>query len=153
MNHNRRSFLGLGSLVACGVALNASSLFGPAARVLPGGGALLAEDAVVLDFVRGYSSNFHVIVAPIVRGTAPISGGASLCGSSSRALHVLVEIADVDRLRAAFARPPAARIHAQGNTLSFALGDAEVSVENLLPELFAARMAAMAQPSADPVIS
>ena len=141
MIHNRRSFLGLGSLVACGVALDAASLLAASARVLPGGGMPCAEDAVVLDYVRSYSSNFHVIVAPV-------RGGASVSVSGPRTLHVLAEIADVDRLRDAFARPPFARIHAQGNTLRFTLGDAEVSVENLLPELFAARMAAMAPATA-----
>ena len=133
MKHNRRTFLGLGSLAACGVALNAPSLFKPAARVLPGGGAPVAEGAAVLDFVRGYSSNYHVIETPLHM-------------SGSRALHVLAEIADVSRLCDAFARMPAARIHAQGNTLRFTIADLEVSVENLVPELFAARMGAQALP-------
>ena len=139
MTYNRRSFIGLGSFVACGAALNVPALFAAAvSRVLPGGLPLLAGDEAVLAFVRGYSTNFRVVGATVL-GRIRTSG--------MRALHVIVEVKNADALQAVLTGAPFADIYADGNTLTFTLADVDVTIENLLPEVFAARLVAMGKRS------
>jgi hypothetical protein len=131
MKINRRSFVSSGSLVACGMALNATSLVAAVPRALPL--PLCANAAAVLVYVRSYSANFRVVAAP-----APGSEGGL------RKLHLLVEMADVSRWPATMAKARFAHIgastRAQGNTLSFAFNGLDVTIENLTPAVFAARL-------------
>jgi hypothetical protein len=129
MKINRRSFVSTGSLVACGMALNATSPVAAAPRTLP----LCANGEAVLDYVRSYSANFRVVEASTPAG----EGGL-------RKLHLLVKMPDVSRWPAAMARARFAHIgapaRAQGNTLTFAFKGLDVRIENLTPEVFAARL-------------
>ena len=133
MPTTRRSFIEIGSLAACGTALNAPSLRA-ATAALPGGLPLFENDQAVLAFVRTYSANFRIT-------------GASVLGrirtSGLRALHVLAETPDVARLKSALAAPPFQGIHATGTTLSFALPDVDATIENLPSAAFLARLIAM----------
>lgn len=137
---NRRTFIELGSLAACGAALNPPGLLATVPRALAGGLPLLAGDEAVLAFVRGYSGNLRVVGASVL---------GRLRTSGLRALDVIVEVADMDRLQAALAGIPFPDIFTQGNTLSFALADVDVTIENLVPDDFAARLAAMEKRAAN----
>jgi len=111
------------------MALNATSLVAAVPRPLPP----CANGEAVLDYVRSYSANFRVVEA-----SGPAGEGRP------RKLHLLVELADVSRWPAAMARARfahiGARTRAHGNTLSFAFGGLDVTIENLTPEVFAARL-------------
>lgn len=127
MTLDRRTFLRLGSLVACGTALNASPLVAAVSRALPLG----AEGEAVLTYVRSYSSDFRT-----VETAEPGAGG-------SRKLHLVAEVADLNHWPAAMARVPFTRVRASGNTLAFALDGLDVTIENLTPEIFSARLASL----------
>ncbi|MCX6982621.1 MAG: hypothetical protein NTV08_18000 [Verrucomicrobia bacterium] len=131
MTLNRRSFLGLGSLVACGTALNAPFLMAAAPRAAAGALPLCAGGKAVLEYVRSYSSNFRAVDAP----------GSDAGGR--RKLHLLAEVADVKRWPAAMARVPFTKVRAGGNTLAFAIEGLDVTIENLTPEVFGARLASL----------
>ena len=125
MTLDRRTFLGLGSLVACGTALNAQFLAAAVPRALP----LCAGGEAVLAYVRSYSANFRT-----VETVEPGAGG-------TRKLHFLAEVADLNHWPAAMARVPFAKVRAGGNTMAFALDGLDVTIENLTPEVFSARLA------------
>ena len=135
MKINRRSFVSTGSLVACGMALNATSLLAAVPRTLP----LCANGEAVLAYVRSYSANFRVVEASAPGGRSPEGG--------LQKLHLLVKLADVSRWPAAMSRARfahiGARTRAHGNTLSFAFKGLDVTIENLTPEVFAARLASL----------
>jgi hypothetical protein len=122
--------------VACGTALLPQSLLAaaPAGRPLRGGLPLRAGDNQALDFVRRYSSQLRVV-------------GASVLGrirtTGLRALHILAEVTDLDALQAALVSGAVGDLYADGNVISFTCGDVDATVENLLPDIFAARLASM----------
>ena len=138
MSFNRRNFLRLGSLIACGTAFGGPSLIAAVPRKLTGGLPLVDGDEAVLAFVRSYSGNFRII-------------GASVLGrirtSGLRALHIIAEVNDADRMVAVLAGAPFHGIYTENNTMTFALADVDVTIENLLPDVFAARLATMAKRS------
>ena len=138
MSFNRRNFLRLGSLIACGTAFGGPSLLAAAPRVITGGLPLVNGDEAVLAFVRSYSGNFRIV-------------GASVLGrirtSGLRALHIIAEVNAPDRIAAVLAGAPFRGIYTEQNTMTFALADVDVTIENLLPEVFAARLVTMAKRS------
>lgn len=127
MTLDRRTFLGLGSLVACGTALNAQFLAAAVSRAFP----LCAGGEAVLAYVRSYSANFRTVDAP-----EPGTQG-------SRKLHLLAEVADLNHWPAAMARVPFTKVRAGGNTLAFGIEGLDVTIENLTPEVFRARLASL----------
>ena len=131
MTFDRRSFLGLGSLLACGTVLNAPFLMAAVPRAVSGTLPLCAEGVAVLEYVRSYSANFRA-----VETSEPRTHG-------SRKLHLVAEVADLDHWPSAMARAPVTHIRAGGNTLAFALNGVEVTIENLTPEIFAERLATL----------
>jgi hypothetical protein len=138
MSFNRRNFLRLGSLIACGTAIGGPSLIAAAPRVLSAGLPLVPGDETVLAFVRSYSGNFRIV-------------GVSVLGrirtSGLRALHIIAEVNDADRMAAVLPGAPFRGIYTENNTVTFALADVDVTIENLLPDVFAARLASMAKRS------
>lgn len=126
----------MGSLIACGTALGGPSLLAAVPRVLAGGLPLINGDAAVLAFVRSYSGNFRIV-------------GASVLGrirtSGLRALHIIAEVNDPVRMAAVLAGAPFAGIYTEENTMTFALADVDVTIENLVPEVFAARLSKLAK--------
>ncbi len=135
---NRRSFIGLSSLVLCGTALRPVSAFSSPPCVLAGGLPLWVGDESVFAFLRSYSANFRIIGASVL---------GRIRASRVRDLHLIVEVGDLGEMQAALAIAPFAGIYAHDNTLTFTLANADVTIENLLPEAFAARLAAMARRS------
>jgi len=131
MASTRRSFLGLGSLVACGVALNATSVHAAVPRTVHAALPLCANGEAVLAYVRSYSANFHVV--------HDLGSGAG----QPRKLHLLAEVADLKRWPAAVARVPFAKVRAGGNTLAFVIEGLDVTIENLTPGVFRARLASL----------
>ncbi len=133
---NRRNFLRFGSLIACGTAMGGTSLFAATSAMMKGGLPMVEGDASVLAFVKGYSSDIRIV-------------GASVLGrirtSGLRTLHILAKAGDLGRMASVLTRAPFSGIYTEGNTFSFALADVDVTIENLLPEVFAARLAAMAK--------
>ena len=130
MTFDRRSFIGFGSLLACGTVLNAPFLAAAVPRAavavaLP----LCADGEAVLAYVRSYSADFRVLHAPRPGG----AGG----------FHLLAEVADLNHWPEAMARAPFTRIRAGGNTLAFELNGVDVKIENLTPEIFSARVASL----------
>jgi hypothetical protein len=134
MKINRRAFLGLGSLITCGTILHPGALFAATQIVLKNGLPLRDGDGSVFDFVKKYSSNFRVV-------------GASVLGrirtSGLRTLHIIAEVADLSQMQGALANAPFSEIFSHDNTLSFVTGEIDVTIENLLPDVFAARLASM----------
>jgi hypothetical protein len=131
---NRRSFIGLGSLAAVGVALNAPSLSGAVSRPLKGGLPMMSGDEAALSFVQTYSSNVRVVGSTVL---------ARIRTTGSRGLHLIAEVTDLKKMEAALPSAPFTGVYANENTLQFALPDVDVTVENLVPEAFASRMTAM----------
>ena len=131
MTLDLRSFIGLASLSACGAALNAFSLAAAVPRALPAGLPRCAGGEAVLAYVRSYSANFRAVEAP-----EPRTPG-------SRTLHLLAEVADLKHWPAAMARVPFTKVRAGGNTLAFVIEGLDVTIENLTPEVFTARLAAL----------
>ena len=130
MTFDRRSFIGLGSLLACGTALNAPFLAAAVPRAAVAGALpLCADGEAVLAYVRSFCADFRVLHAPRPGG----AGG----------LHFLAEVADLNHWPEAMARAPFTRIRAGGNTLAFALNGVDVKIENLTPEIFSARVASL----------
>lgn len=136
MKTDRRSFLRFGSLLVCGSLLRPESLF---ALGQAGGGLdripLSSVDREVLDFTARYSSSVRLIGGSIL---------ARLRGNSDAGMRLVVEVSNLEQLTAALAAAPFENILAQGNTLSFVLQGRERVIENLVPELFAARLAQLA---------
>jgi hypothetical protein len=134
MTINRRNFLRFGTLIACGTAVGGTSLLAASSAIIKGGIPMVEGDASVLAFVKGYSSNVRII-------------GASVLGrirtSGLRTLHIIAEVNDLDRMASILIRAPFSGIYTEGNTFNFALSDVDVTIENLLPEVFASRLAAM----------
>ena len=130
----RRTFLGLGSLAACGAAAGGCPLFAAETQALPGGLPFSLDEKKTLAFVRSYTANFRVV-------------GASVLGRIRKGefgeLHVLAEVDARGPFHGALAGAKFAGMHAQENSLTFPLADVDVTIENLLPDLFAARLAAM----------
>ncbi len=101
---------------------------------LAGGLPLWEGDAAVFAFVRGYSAEFRVVGASVLGRIR--SGG-------TRALHVIVEVQSLGEMQAALASAPFTGIYSHDNTLTFSLKNVDVTIENLLPADFAARLVAM----------
>jgi hypothetical protein len=134
MYSNRRSFLRVGSLLLCGSMLRPRGLFAFTAEKGPAVLSFNAEELRLLDFVASYSSVARIIGASVLGRMRPDSG----CG-----LQVLVQVTDFVRLANALPGAPFKNIFTKGNALSFtSLGSADV-IENLSPEEFAARLAAL----------
>ena len=137
MSLTRRTFIELGSLIACGTAAGGPSLFAAAAQVLPGGLPFSVDEKNVLAFVRSYSADFRLV-------------GASVLGRIRRGefgeLHLLADAGDRGRLFDALARVKFAGLHAQGNSLTCAFADTDVTIENLPTGEFSARLAALGNP-------
>ncbi len=134
MSLTRRTFIGLGSIFAYGSALRGPSLFSAETQALAGGLPFSVDERKVLAFVRGYTANFRVV-------------GASVLGRIRKGefgeLYLVAEVDARGLMPTALREAKFAGLHAEGNRLSFALADADVTIENLLPDLFAARLAAM----------
>lgn len=136
---NRRSFIGLGSLLACGTALSPASLLAaPAPRILRGGLPLRAGDETVLALVKRYASQVRIVGASVL---------ARIRTAGLRKLHVLAEVQDLSALQAVLPTAGVGEIYVKDNTLSFTVGDVDAVVENLLPAVFAARLVAMGKPA------
>ncbi len=128
MKINRRSFIGLGSLAACGTALNVPLPAAVTPHPFPGAAPLCAGGEAVLAYVRSYTANFRIV-------------NASQPGTDGRhRLHLVTELADVEHWPAAMAQVPFAKVRAGGNTLAFAIDGLDVTIENLPPEAFAHRL-------------
>lgn len=135
---NRRSFIGLGSLAACGSTLLPPSLLAtnpiPAARPLRGGLPLRSGDEQALGFVRRYSSQVRIVGASVL---------GRIRATGLRGLHVLAEVTDLSSLQAALPTAGVGEVYTEGNLVAFTCGDVDVTVENLVPEVFAARLASL----------
>ncbi len=138
MNPNRRTFLRLGSVLVAGTALLPRSLFalGKAGGLLDRL-SLSGTDQAVLDFTARYASSVRLIGGSIL---------GKLRGNPDGGMRVLVEVRNLEALEAALATAPFKNIFARENTLSFTLQGTERAIENLFPELFAARLAELADP-------
>jgi len=134
MYSDRRSFLRIGSLLVCGSILRPHALFGVGTGNTPGVLSFNATEMRLLDFVAGYSSVARVIGVSVLGRMHPDGN----CG-----MHVLVEIRDFVKLAAAFWNAPFTNIFASGNRMSFSSGGRAYVIENLSPEEFAARLAAL----------
>ena len=136
MSLTRRTFIGLGSLAACGTALRTRSLFAAddAGQEL----AFSLNEKNALAFVRSYSADFRVV-------------GASVLGRIRKSefgeLHLLVDAGDRRRLFGALSTVKFAGIYAEGNSLSCAFADVDVTIENLSTGDFSARLAALGKPA------
>lgn len=124
--------------MACGTALVPQAILSaaPAGRPLRGGLPLRVGDNQALDFVRGYSSQVRIIGASVL---------GRIRATGLRALHILAEVSDLSVLDDALPSGTVGEIFSAGNTISFTCGDTDATVENLLPEEFAARLAALAK--------
>ncbi len=125
-------------MVACGTALLPQSLLttAHAAHPLHGGLPLRAGDTQALDFVRRYSSQVRIVGASVL---------GRIRATGLRALHILAEVPDLSSLQAALESAGIGELYADGNVISFTIGDVDATVENLLPDVFAARLASMAK--------
>lgn len=136
MSLTRRTFIGLGSLAACGTALRTRSLFAADDAVQELAFSLNEKNA--LAFVRSYSADFRVI-------------GASVLGRIRKnefgELHLLVDAGDRRRLFGALSAVKFAGLYAEGNSLSCAFADVDVTIENLSTGDFSARLAALGKPA------
>ena len=116
MTFDRRSFIGLGSLFVCG------TVFGTPLR-----SASTSAGEAVLAYVRSYGGDFRIVEGADGRGE----------------LHLVVELRDVNHWPEAMARAPFPGMRADGNTLAFAHNSVDVTIENLTPEVFSARLASL----------
>jgi hypothetical protein len=134
MYSNRRSFLRVGSLLVCGSFLRPRGLFALGAEKSPAVLSFNAEELRLLDFVASYSSVVRIVGASVLGRMRP----GSSCG-----LRLLVQVSDFRALAAALPNAPFKNIFSKENSISFSLlGSANV-IENLAPEDFAARIAAL----------
>jgi len=124
--------------MACGTALIPPAFLSaaPAGRPLRGGLPLRDGDHQALDFVRSYSSQVRIVGASVL---------GRIRATGLRALHILAEVPDLDVLQNALPSGTVGEIYSVSNTISFTCGDSDVTVENLLPAEFAARLASMAK--------
>ena len=134
---DRRSFIKTSCLVACAGTLSspgavAATLSSRFTRTLSGPLPLAPAEETVLAFVKKYSSSVRFVGLGVL---------LKLRGGETSESHLLVEISDVAAFDAALAGPlPFSIGFADGNSLSFVLGDVEFTVENLTPEAFAQRL-------------
>jgi hypothetical protein len=130
MIHDRRSFLRVGSLLACGAILRPQSVLG-LTGFTPGVLSFDATELRLLDFVSSYSS--------VVRLT-----GASVLGhfqpQSSCGLRVLAQVTDFPKLAEALLRAPFKNFYAKANAVSLVSQGGGHVIENLSPVDFAARL-------------
>lgn len=136
---SRRSFIGLGSLFACGTAITPPALFAaPAPRPLRGGLPLRNGDEAVLALVKRYASRVRIVGASVL---------ARIRTAGLRTLKVLAEVEDLKALEAVLPTAGVGEIYVNGNTISFTVGEVDAVVENLIPSEFAARLASMGKRS------
>lgn len=136
MSVSRRKFLGLGSLIACGAAAGGRAVFAAEAKVLDAALPLSLNDRNALTFACSYSDRVRLIGASVLGRLGP---------GASHDLHLLAEVADRGRFLGALRGMKFGDVRAEGNTLTFAPADVDVTIENLVPDVFAARLAAMAK--------
>jgi hypothetical protein len=130
MIHDRRSFLRVGSLLACGAVLRPQSLF----AIGPQTQGVLSFDATemrLLDFVSSYSSVVRLTGASVLGHFRPESGSG---------LRVLVQVTDFVKLAEAHLRAPFKNFSTSGNSMSLVMQGSGLVVENLSAGDFARRI-------------
>ncbi len=125
----RRAFIASGLLVAAGTVLQLPSAAG-LAPALPGPDDVTSPGMQrLVDYVRQYSGRWQLLQA------------AKPQRSATREVHLLVELTDLNRWPEALSHMPFPNIRAQGNALRFPLEGWNVTVENLMPDLYRTRLA------------
>lgn len=130
MNHDRRSFLRAGSLLACGALLRPQSLFAQANTT-----GVLSFDVTelkLLDFVASYSATVRLTGASVLGHFRPESN----CG-----LRLLVQVEDFAKAAEALLRTPFTKFYAKENSISFVVQNAGHVIENLSAGDFARQLA------------
>lgn len=129
MISDRRSFLRVGSLLACAVAVRPQLLFAQATT--PGVLSFDATELKLLEYVASYSS--------VVRLT-----GASVLGhfrtDSNSGLRLLVQVTDFTKAAEALLRSPFQKFYAKENSVSFVAQGGGYVIENLSAGDFARRL-------------
>jgi hypothetical protein len=139
MHLDRRSFI-KSTAAACGSFLLPSAGWAAATsakttRVLDSALPLDPAEEAVLAFATRYANSVRFVGAGVlarVRGIAP------------RTAHLLIEVPEVAKLESSLTEGATfGEMYAQENALSFVSGGIEFTVENLLPAVFAARLAGL----------